>query len=193
MSCSSASILRFVRRLRFKVDVPDLLRLVCLSPFFFAGVALLGVLSIAQVQVQTTVLAAPAQHITRTPSRVPEIPIYGMGYNDRCPPSAGFLAAPFPPFGSFSASMPARFHSHLLLIPFPLFSPFLLSTYRAGMIDLVAPAYLFCLLAQARHQTAVHTRDRQVGYGGLYPALRCGPDGGLRLVGGFEFGEQHTV
>ena len=46
-----------------------------------AVVALLGVVSIAQVN--TTVLAAPATHITRTPSRVPEIPIYGMGYNDR--------------------------------------------------------------------------------------------------------------
>ena len=44
--------------------------------------ALLGVVSIAQVP--KTVLAAPATHITRTPSRVPDIPIYGMGYNDRC-------------------------------------------------------------------------------------------------------------
>ena len=90
---------------------------------------------------------------------------------------------------------PARFPSPLpsfLSLVSLLFS-FLLSPYRAGLIDLVAPAYLFCLLAQAGHQTAVHSRDRQVGYGGLYPALRCGPDGGLRLVGGFEFGEQHTV
>jgi len=46
-----------------------------------AGVALLGVASIAQVH--RAVLVAPETHITRTPSRVPEIPIYGMGYNDR--------------------------------------------------------------------------------------------------------------
>ena len=26
-------------------------------------------------------------HITRTPSRVPDIPIYGMGYNDMCFPA----------------------------------------------------------------------------------------------------------
>jgi len=45
-------------------------------------VALLGVASIAQVH--RAVLEAPETHITRTPSRVPEIPIYGMGYNDRC-------------------------------------------------------------------------------------------------------------
>ena len=127
MSCSSASILRFVRRLRFKVDVPDLFSLLCLSPSFFAGVALLGVLSIAQVQVQTTVLAAPAQHITRTPSRVPEIPIYGMGYNDRCPLSAGFLAAPFPPFGSFAVCDACTLSLSSPLIPFPRFSPFLFS------------------------------------------------------------------
>ncbi len=40
-------------------------------------------------QVHQTVLAAPATHITRTPSRVPDIPIYGMGYNDRCAARCG--------------------------------------------------------------------------------------------------------
>lgn len=42
---------------------------------------MLGLVSIARVH--RTALEAPETHITRTPSRVPEIPIYGMGYNDR--------------------------------------------------------------------------------------------------------------
>jgi len=56
--------------------------LVSCASLLSTAVALLGVASIARVH--TTELAAPATHITRTPSRVPEIPIYGMGYNDRC-------------------------------------------------------------------------------------------------------------
>jgi hypothetical protein len=53
------------------------------SPLSHLVVALLGVLQITQ-RAPTIALAAPVTHITRTPSRVPDIPIFGEGYNDRC-------------------------------------------------------------------------------------------------------------
>ena len=54
-----------------------------LLTFTHAVVALVGLASIAQRGASQTVLEAPEVHVTRTPSRVPDIPVFGMGYNDR--------------------------------------------------------------------------------------------------------------
>ena len=156
-----AQMLPFIHLFFVHVPLPARCRCFC------AAVAVLGVVSIAQVH--QTVLAAPATHITRTPSRIPDIPIYGMGYNDRCAARCGEVP---------HAGWGARCYQTL--------DEQYLSCYIQGITG-----WAGCVWWQAGHQAAVHSRDRQAGDGGLHTAYCSGLVRWLGLVWWAQSGEQH--
>lgn len=55
------------------------------TDFRCGGVAVVALAGMSTITHRPTELLEG--HITRTPSRVPDIPIYGMGYNDMCFPA----------------------------------------------------------------------------------------------------------